>query len=753
MALFQPTNVTPSTFNGTGTVDISRDMTVSWQVNGNSAMRAYQIMIMQNDTESTEVLDTGKVTLDTPFSGVNYAGQIQPFSVIIPAADMATAGMENGYANGYKIAITQWWGSTDAESIAQTSASYFITRTAPTLTMQSTPGNVSFTEYLFYAYYAQAEGDGMEWMEWELQASSSGDTGTWEAIDDTGPIYGVNEFAGTTVQLAQYRYDGFVPGTYYRVQCTVQTINGVTVDTGWTNWRSPVIAPSSAPLILCPLCEQNGVKVQMPKNFPLKGNASGSYTLNSGNVAIASGGAISWGGVSANETLDIPVGNDYICIFGTIGAFGGTNTIARFGLNETDEMLLTCNASGVYLGRSGESPAWQYTGITPSNGDLFAFAMKDGTAYFLLTENGAQSYFEGTIDADIFAWQTATVDSLTLYGPNTYEFVWACESSMITDVQSLLIGRYKSPYSMGTDFMLQFLNVLYTGNISDANISRIAIYRRQGDGIAIHIADCPLESNFSMIDYGARSQTSYTYFYSLISEDSAVSYIRGLGESAAITPVFWDYALLCCSQTANGRFVVEKEYRFALDVATGNVGNNNTPGLQANFTPYPTRQPTASNYRSGTLTAFIGKVANDQYTDSVDLMKELYALSTSPLAKFLKTRKGDMLRVETSAPVSMQIGDKYAAQPAKIGLPWVETDDATSAVLFDGENLFNLGYPIFSLDPATMELTVQYDTDSGLTSTSFGLENGDLVINDAGNLDASQFYMTSDKTVYYENGI
>ena len=59
--------------------------------------------------------------------------------------------------------------------------------------------------------------------------------------------------------------------------------------------------------------------------------------------------------------------------------------------------------------------------------------------------------------------------------------------------------------------------------------------------------------------------------------------------------------------------------------------------------------------------------------DSIALMDALRALSTSKMYKFLKTRKGELIRIETSAPISMQVGDKYAQQPAKITLPWVAT--------------------------------------------------------------------------------
>ena len=189
MALFQPTNITPSSFSGNaaGTVDVTQDLTVSWQVNGNSPLISYKIVFMQNDTASTVVLDTGKVELDAPFYGVNYKGEIQYFSTVITAQQMATASMTNGYANGYKMQITQWWSADD--SIEQTSASYFITRKEPTLTMASIPATISYKSYAFTATYAQEQGDTVEWMQWQIRLTGSDEV----TILDTGKIYGTAE--------------------------------------------------------------------------------------------------------------------------------------------------------------------------------------------------------------------------------------------------------------------------------------------------------------------------------------------------------------------------------------------------------------------------------------------------------------------------------------------------------------------------------------------------------------------------------
>ena len=85
------------------------------------------------------------------------------------------------------------------------------------------------------------------------------------------------------------------------------------------------------------------------------------------------------------------------------------------------------------------------------------------------------------------------------------------------------------------------------------------------------------------------------------------------------------------------------------------------------------------NYRSGSLGAFIGKVENDQYVDTTDLMDELYNLSTNGLTKFLKTRKGELLRVETSEAITYTVADKYAAQPVRAAIPWVEVGSSEGA--------------------------------------------------------------------------
>ena len=101
MALQMATNITPDSLSGVGSAVFNAldGLQVTWQVNGVSPLLAYQIVLQENDDNSTQVYTTGKVILDNPFYGVNYKGQTVYFDAdLISAATLATAGVTNGNA-------------------------------------------------------------------------------------------------------------------------------------------------------------------------------------------------------------------------------------------------------------------------------------------------------------------------------------------------------------------------------------------------------------------------------------------------------------------------------------------------------------------------------------------------------------------------------------------------------------------------------------------------------------------------------
>lgn len=768
MALFQPTNIIPSTLSGegNGTIDVTEPLSVSWQVNGNSPMTAYQIRIMQNDTASTEILDTGKVSVSPAFYGSDALGNPKNFTAIISVAQMATAGMTNGYANGYKLSIKQWWTADDY--IEQTSASFFITRSIPSVTMGIIPYRNSFRmiEYTFESYYSQAQNDSVEWARWELQAMQGGE---YVTIDDTGNIYHPGMIAQYYYNVLQYTYDGFATGiegfpgsvgVQYRLKCTVQTENGVQADTGWEEFTTQSLSdwPQPATLGLCVTKDTDAVKITMPKNFPILGESTGEFDYTRGttkyNLNLHNSGAVTWGG-SGTDSLDINESPYYIAVKGRVSDTSSANAFLTADY-ETKALTFSYDSNGFYIRLSGQE-IWR-TSITPIADATVGIAILEDSVYFLQKSNGAVQ----SENTPISAWQRETMNAITVHGPMVFEYVFAFSGriSWIYFYNQMTSDYTSVSQEPETLFLATFDYTLYTGSVdigasgtsTDYGGQRqitnaLAIYRKAASSVIFEkVVRIPLNKwtkDTVIWDYAATNMQEYEY-YLLFLWDS--NYIRSRNGIGKITPCFWNYTVLCCSQNNLGDYIVEKEYRFALDVSSGSAGNNNTPVLQQNFTRYPLRQPASGNYRSGTLSAFIGKVENDQYVDTVNLMDELYGLSTNGLTKFLKTRKGQIFQIETSAPVSMQIGDKYAKQPAKISLPWVETGDASSANIL-GDSGMILDTPTFHVDMETMELIMTYNAKSAMGEDSFALSDQDLYLLNPGNYDDDDFTMNSNKEV------
>ncbi len=127
MALFQPTNIIPSSFT-VGVVDAAQNNAqVSWQVNGNSPMTSYQIDFFQNDANSTPIAGagTGKISDGIPtggFYGTDRFGQPKMFTW---TAGKKWNSYNTAFVNGnqYKFKITQWYSGQDSVISCETATS------------------------------------------------------------------------------------------------------------------------------------------------------------------------------------------------------------------------------------------------------------------------------------------------------------------------------------------------------------------------------------------------------------------------------------------------------------------------------------------------------------------------------------------------------------------------------------------------------------------------------------------------------
>lgn len=210
MALYQPSNITPSTFAGIGggIVDVNDNVSISWQVNGNSAMTGFDIQILTNET-TPQTVHTFSVS-SLSFYGTDKDGN-PVFYVYEPSGTTwASVGLSNG--EEYKMIITQYWveGGT-TKSVVQNSASVFKTRAKPTVSISPSSTTLTGVTQTFTGSYSQAQGDSIAWARWILSVDG-------EVLDDTGVVY---------TPVLSYTYDGLFSGKTYSLSLTVETENGI----------------------------------------------------------------------------------------------------------------------------------------------------------------------------------------------------------------------------------------------------------------------------------------------------------------------------------------------------------------------------------------------------------------------------------------------------------------------------------------------------------------------------------------------
>ncbi|MEG1491668.1 MAG: hypothetical protein RR394_05385 [Oscillospiraceae bacterium] len=683
--IYQPTNILPSTFGGegAGTVDAASGLIISWQINGASAMTAYSITIYKNDAASTQAYTTGKVTLTEPVFGTDYMGNVVYFAAAeISAATLSTAGIVNGYENGYKYLITQYW--SDTGSVAQSQAAFFITRAAPRLTLAATSNPLTARTATFTASFSQAEHDTLNWFHWYIAETAAPD----KYLFDSGDISGTENIKCV--------YDGFFTGVEYMVRCIIQTQNGESCDTGWQPFLcSYTVFPMEGLISALHPKGKNYVELSWSRISFILGSATGAYTTSNNILQLPAGSSVKWDTVTGRAmSFALPWS---IAWRGFMPPSGGT---AWSVLGGTDTLEFFCDGVNAKLKLGGNiiftSPIRGSTGdfwnvlVTPTKVYIRQEASIGGlypavglTPSRALVPSGNDTKVVNIYSGDV-SYQQFPITSVKILGEQNCDFFWIFEGNASESVIDGFINSngLTPSFDSGTYFLTNFSGGLNAGSLQaySDNLIGISIYRRDGAENSLqHLIDLPLSAP-GLRDYGVGSKQGAQYYLYPLGEKSFISQPM---VSAAIKPIFWDYVILLCNEDEKGAFHVLKEYRFSCNVETGSISNNNAPSFLQNFTPYPSRQPCGSNYKSGTLTAYIGKIdyTENTYSDSISLAEELYSLSVSTAPKFLKDRKGNILRIETNAAISMQAGDVYFQQPYTCTIPWSEIAEARDAAI------------------------------------------------------------------------
>lgn len=692
MALFQPTNIYPSSLGelGNGTVDITKPLNVSWQVNGNSAMSAFSITIYKNDAESTKVYETGKRTDGCPFYGTDYAGNTVFFSYTIPAETLSGAGMANG--EQYKLIIQQWWGNTDTDSVTQRSAAVFRTRTEPVLTIADIPSPLTVRKYAFTAQYEQAQGDSLNWVRWYLAAA--GQEGT--PLYDSGRIYGTAEL--------RLDYDGLFSGTNYAIRALVQTENGVEADTGWVQFRVEYATTAvSGAMEVCASCKRSGVRVSWPGLYSVPGTAAGDAAISGGKLVLGEGGSVTWDSVTG-QSMNYP--QPWSLVWrGTVDVTRD-NPILTMGLDGGGSAAVVLGMSGISLTVDG-TEIWNEEIPWLTVQDEWALAITGGMIYLrqvtwvnglypaVTLYPGLTLYpYGGEQELNIFSGAAGltgrAITALTLGGVQRCDYLYVTGAALSEEVLKEILsagGWTPGDFSGDTLFQTNFPGGgLLAGNLNfSGTLTGFAIYRYHvGDAALEPVAQMSL-SQRALFDCGAVSQQTYRYYMFGLgqTEDGAEVIVTDALISEPVTPVFWDWTVLECTEDAEGGYHPAAIFRFYLNVASGDIPNNNSPGILENFTRYPTVQRSPCDYRSGTLSAAIGRVlASGEYTDTNEVRNAVYGLSTSRNTLFLKDRRGDLWRIQTGGAIAMSTMDGSTQQVQTVTLPWVEVGSAAGTRIF-----------------------------------------------------------------------
>ena len=387
-------------------------------------------------------------------------------------------------------------------------------------------------------------------------------------------------------------------------------------------------------------------------------------------------------------------------------------TITQYYMDNGVETSIVQSSASVFITRAAPS----FTVVTPSvtsaeytfswsfsqaQGDTvewlrYQIRLMSGGDAAIIYDSGSiygtavyQCTYSGFLDGETYAVRAIGQTSSGV----PIETQW---TSFITSYSgSSITGTVTAKCVAGFDAVLIEWADASTGGTQDAWV----LYRKQSNNLALlKIGEFPVAQR-SVYDFGAASgQGPYSYIlFQAKSGDSTANpptqtqYLSKPLTSNEVTPKRHYWSLLEATENGDSAYRVINEFDFKNNLDSGSFTNNNEPNVMQNFTAMPTVQLSPSNYKSGSLTALLGKTSGGSYVqDTLTLREKLMALSTTQNVLFLKSSKGDVMTIAINGAISAQITDTSKDQPQSVTVPWVEIDDTpVSLIAYPGDALFN----------------------------------------------------------------
>lgn len=719
LQLFQPTNITPDTRgsfgNGVVLIDIpgmsADNITVSWQVNGNTPMTAFKIDFTEMD--GTSLYTTGKLTSGCPFYGTAADGSVNLFSYKIGPLNIATSFLRS--ASEGLITITEWWGNGANDYVVQQSPSPYLVR--PALVSSYSPNTITSRIGTFTGQFTGAGTDGIMWIRWVLKKLDTG-----QVLKDTGKLYGcVNPV---------FTYDAFLPGGY-ELELTAETSAGVkSTEAAYSTVLVEYdMYDSGAEVIASKSCHgENAVEVKWakPSNIPATiGNDGFVIDNGTGEIYFSDDSGITWSTVNGTtmsftapwsfvwngELLDDTEGTLFELEMADNGKIQAVisnwtdvqaKAVSVYYINGLNIELLASRVDKNIMGPF-------FCCITPTHGYIQYEAAAG--VYGLYPEDdlypsnslypseeriGAKTvFFDFAIEPENYG--STTIHSVKSFGLASVRFIKIVNfkatygdnlNLSCTDDYSHYLMNITDVYDTNTLFLLKSKqNQDYNaGNANyTSNMTGIELYRKSGDdSILTKVGAINNPNIVGMIDYGAKSQQGpFTYYMYPV---TSTVFESTPAISNSVNPCFENWSVISCTKDTSGQYIVQKTFLFGLNLSSGSVSNNNRPNVLNNFSRYPTIQTATQNYKSGTLKSLIGWIdhtdGQEQYQDSVDLREAIWDLSTTTNYLFMKDRKGSLYMIRPSAEITMDTMDNTRQQAQTVSFPWVEVGDASEAQIF-----------------------------------------------------------------------
>ena len=686
MAIYQPTNITPDLISGVENGVVFSNpggyVDVSWAVNGNSPMTAYQIEFFQNNAASTPGTDTGKVVLAHPFCAKGAEGNEQRFSVSLPfgvGGTYFTIASLSANRQG-KIRITQWWGDGTGQSVVQRSLSVFricphgsVSVTGPTIEngRRAFSASVTIPSAVIYGEIA------VEWCRWQIFEAEDPlfPTAPGDPIQDTGKVWGATNYDWSAAPLT--------PGTYYaKFSCYTSVGETLTAQTTGFSVLENAVEVTGGITASCD-AGKSAVLVKFGETAEVPGDVTGERITPDGGLAFGLGGSAIW------KLPQFSTGNWGFVWTGMI-AVTYTDAFSlrtKNGGNVNFYFVYSRDENKYYLAFAPDDQ-WQYQ--PPQNFDeshkvLVAFTYYgSGEAAWMIGAYDGQGGYSHTQWLNC-PFTMSAPSSVTLFpGGETREFRLCFGADGIDYV--MYFAEHGEPqgadYSAFPSFTLDAgaAELFQTFPVANGDLWRGSA----SGGPLRYIGSAGDGRETAIYDYSAanlKSPDAYTYYIIQDDGEGGGSIMR----SNAVSPCMWDWVLIEASggtQSGRKRYTVIQAFKFSLNVSTGGNGNGNNPNVQPSFTPYPIVLTDCQNRQSGVLTGLIGSaVAPGKYSDSNELRDAIRALSVSKNKLFLRSRRGDFLRIRISGEITTTINDSSVEQEVSASVPWVEIGPADGAVV------------------------------------------------------------------------